>query len=254
MEGVCAIVPFRSDADGFRRRNAQIVLNWLATAHVRTLLVEHSDVPEPSLDLPTGTTRLHVRSGGHPFNKALACNVGFRAAGAPIMAFVDADTMTSSPALVRSIEAVGEQFDVVRPFGRIVDLDEEQTHDLATRGEMPEVLAMIDVNDRSGEHVPICGGIVIMRSDAYRRAGGMDESFKGWGGEDTAFAAALERCGTHRGVLTSQTALHLHHPRPLEDRYLHADYAANHARARWWTEGPDDEIDQAMRQGAARLG
>lgn len=250
---VCAIVPYRADTDGFRRRNAEVVLRWLAGGNVRTILAEHSEAPDDGLSLPVLATRIHVPSDGRPFNKALACNTAVRQADAPVIALVDADTITSMPAFRRCVDAVREEYDVVRPFGRLVDLDEATTQAVVNGAALPEMERGARDDDRSGEHIPICGGIVVMRADAYRRAGGMDESFQGWGGEDTALAAALVRSQTKRAVLTSAVAFHLHHPRTPDSRYLHADYAANHARARWWNEGPDEEIEHAIRAGAKRF-
>lgn len=252
MTDVRAIVPYRAGEDGSRRRNAQIVLGWLADGGVPTILVEHSDAPDLDLRLPAATARLHLPANGAPFSKAIACNAGFREAGAPVIAFVDADTLTAMPALLACVGAVRDEYDAIRPFGRLVELDEQSTLALAEGAALPEARRSDD-DDRGGEQIPLCGGIVIVRAEAYRRVGGMDESFQGWGGEDDALSAALTRSRAKRAILDSMVAFHLNHPRSLALRYLHPDYERNVARARWWHEASDDEIADAMVSGATRL-
>ncbi len=253
MNDLCAVVPYRADAGGIRRRNASVVLRWLADGGVRTVLAEHSDEPDHDLVLPATASRLHLPAHSGAFSKALACNWGVTVADTPVVALVDADTFTSMPGFLACADAVRQDFDVVRPFGRLVPLDEADTLRLADGDPFPTTPSPERDDDRSGELIPLCGGAVIIRTDTYVRVGGMDETFEGWGGEDDALSIALERSNVRRAVLENQAAFHLDHPRALPDRYLHPHYVANVDRAKWWHEAPEADLARAMSDGADRL-
>ena len=253
MADVVAIVPYRVDEAGFRRRNLEIVLRWLGEAGIPVVLAEHADAPDDSLTCATTVTRVHVPSDGAPFNKARACNAGFTSTEAPILALVDADTLVPMTSLIAAIDAVREGIDAVRPYGRLIELDEEATRLVLEGAGLPETESGARDDSREGERIPLCGGIVVLSSSAYESVGGMDESFEGWGGEDDALSAALGRAGVACGILESGPAFHLAHPRSMESRYGHAHYARNLERARWWYEASDDEIAEQVRTSRDRL-
>lgn len=253
MSDLTAIVPYRADADGARRRNATIVLNWLAGAGIRTVFAEHADEPDHALALPPATTRVVVGADGGPFSKALACNAGFAVTDSEVVALVDADTLMPMAPFLECARGVREGYDAIRPFGRLIELDEAATAAVAAGGPFPESPPGERDDRRAGEHIPLCGGLVILRSQAYTAVGGMDPAFRGWGGEDDALSVALARSGHQCGILGAAAAFHLSHPRTMESRYGHPDYAGNLARARWWHEAPIEEIEAAMRAGQERL-
>ena len=247
MTDVVAIVPYRADGQGYRRRNLGIVLEWLDEAAVPVVLVEHSDELDPELELATSVTRVHLPAEGRPFNKARACNAGFTRARATILALVDADTFVPKAALHASIDAVRGELDVVRPYGRLIELDEDSTRGIAEGAPLPDAPPAARNDAREGERIPLCGGIAVLKSSAYESVGGMDETFEGWGGEDDALSVALIRAGLQCGILEQGAAFHLAHPRSMESRYGHAHYAGNLERARWWHEASDDEIAEHVR-------
>lgn len=253
MSHVVAIVPYRVDEAGFRRRNLEIVLGWLKEGGISVVLVEHADAPDESLACADTVTRVHVPADGAPFNKARACNAGFASTDAPIIALVDADTLVPLTSLNASVEAVIKGMDVVRPYGRLIELDEEDTHRLYEGAELPAVEIGTRDDSREGERIPLCGGIVVLTSSAFESVGGMDENFEGWGGEDDALSAALGRARLQCGILEQGAAFHLAHPRSMESRYGHAHYASNLERARWWYEASDEEIAEHIRTNRDRL-
>jgi hypothetical protein len=253
VTALTAIVPYRVDPAGLRRRNAEVVLHWLAAAGVGIVLAEHADAPDALLHLPDSAIRVHVPAHGRPFKKALACNAGFAATSTEVIALVDADTLMPTEAFLACASAVHATHDVIRPYGRLVELDEDATITLALGGPMPADAAGGHDDARGGEHIPLCGGIVILRRTAYASVGGMDETFEGWGGEDDALSVALIRSGLTTAINTSTPAFHLAHSRSLEERYGHAHYAENLAKARWWHEASDADLAAAMTQGQVRL-
>lgn len=246
-----AIVPYRADEEGFRRRNLEVVLNWLASGAIPTVLVEHANQPDTQVRIPPGTERLHIQAEGRAFNKSAACNAGVVHVDEEIVVLVDADTLTSMRGLITCIEGVRREFELIRPFGSLVELDEAETERIANSGSLPRFDAGYRDDDRQGETIPLCGGMVVMRTSTYERVGGMDESFEGWGGEDDAFSAAAARSGVRRAILEQQVAFHLAHPRSTESRYLHPHYPRNLARARWWHEASDAQVAGAVEAASA---
>lgn len=253
MKELTALVPFRDDAAGIRRRNLTVVLRWLDAAGITTILCEHADVPAAHVQAAPGLRRTHAAAAGRPFNKAAACNAGFGGVTTPLIALVDADTFMSMSGFIECAQAVADDLDVVRPFGRLIELDEPTTEAVVSGLAALPVPAITPDDSRDGEYVPLCGGLVILRATAYERVGGMDESFEGWGGEDDALSAALRRSKLRCGVHQEHPAFHLAHPRSVESRYGHEHYARNRERARWWWEASEQEVEQAMAAGRRQL-
>ena len=253
MNDLTAIVPYRGDAHGIRRRNLDVVLKWLTGAGIPTILAEHSDIPDVELHVPEGVRRLHVAAGDRPFNKASACNDGFLHAGTKFIALVDADTLMEMDAFLDCASAVRDDLDAVRPYGHLVELDEPTTIAVARDAQLPAALRGARDDPRAGEQIPLCGGLVILRAAAYESVGGMDESFEGWGGEDDALSMALIRSGLRCGVHDTNTAFHLFHPRSPESRYGHPHYLRNRERAIWWHEAGAAEIAAETHDARERL-
>ena len=67
-----------------------------------------------------------------------------------------------------------------------------------------------------------------MKKSAYLKAGGMDEGFVGWGGEDDAMSLKLQQAGVKMMTNSQHPGYHLWHPRT--DNYEHPDYIANRNR------------------------
>ncbi len=206
------VVPYRADATGNRATNAQAVLSWLTEMDLNVILAEHSATPDQSLIPPSGVERIHVRSE-EAFNKSAACNRGFQIVDADVVAFVDADMVMNA-------------------------------------GILPPPRRRPRDDRRGTETIPACGGLVMMQSERYLRAGGMDDRFFGWGGEDDALSVALARIDSTMLVLKDEPAFHLWHPRQPEDRFGHSRYDSNLELARWWHSAPATDIDAHV--GSAR--
>lgn len=253
MNELTAIVPFRADAAGERVAAASAVLRHLHAADIEVILVEHAGEADARLRVPNGVERLLVPDTG-AFSKALACNAAASVAPGNVLACVDADTLVPIQALLRCARHALERSEVVRPFGRLIELDANETARLCATGELPAVVPGPADDRRGGEHIPLCGGIVVLPTERYWAAGGMDESFVGWGGEDDAFSSALVRTGSTIRVLRNETAFHLWHERSAKTRYAHPRYQANAARAAWWGSISDDDLSAHVTRARARYG
>lgn len=62
-------------------------------------------------------------------------------------------------------------------------------------------------------------GFVVCSLDDFKRIGGYDDLFSGWGAEDRDFYARMERSGVARGVLPAQSIRVIHHGDSERTRY-----------------------------------
>jgi hypothetical protein len=158
---------------------------------------------ELRLYLP-GVPILFVDSGHEPFNRAASRNHGVACLGPGVIAVVcDADVLPEHDPLLAAIEGAADGR-LHYPFTVCHYLTEAGT-DLVIAGDQP------DVQRVEFSIVQAQGGLMVMRTDAWQRCGGMDESFTGWGFEDNAFYTAVWRSlgqpARHEGILW-----HLWHP------------------------------------------
>ena len=227
------MVPYRMGADFQRRLNAQAVLGWLSKLEIQIILAEHSSEPDQDLVVPAGIRRIHVRSETG-FNKAAACNAGFREAQASVVGFIDADMVLNPAALLGCFKRVMLNDEVIRPFGSLVELSQVESAKYLQAGSLPAGDYSLRDDSRGSEHIPACGGAFVIRSERYLKAGGMDERFLGWGGEDNAFGMALDLIGSNSLLLKAEPAFHLWHQRTQASRYEHENYEKNLELLSWW--------------------
>lgn len=144
------------------------------------------------INLP-GAQVVEVDADGAVFSLAAARNAGIRvgeAIGADAVVLCDADNHPEPTPLAEAIEACQSTGLVHLPY-----ITYRNEH-FVWQGSM--------------------GGIYVTTPAAWWKAGGQDESFRGWGPEDYAFSIAHttlrgEPMPRHHGVLT-----HLPHPSPPE--------------------------------------
>lgn len=249
---VTAVVPFRADAAGERVRNLVAVVAQLQLGGIPVIVSEESPRPDPRLDSLRNVDRVFIRSDD-AFSKARACNAGWARVHAPVVAFVDADTVVDADILRGAAVRIARTDEVIRPFGRFRELDEFERASYLETGTLPDASELATSDTRGGEHIPPTGGAVLLSTDRYLAVGGMDETFIGWGGEDDAFATALARSGARLLTVPGATAFHLWHPRSQRSRYAHANYAANVARSEWWRLATEDERVAVTTASSQRL-
>lgn len=168
-----------------------------------------------------GSPLLLADSGHQTFNRSASRNLGVRQLpGDEIAVVCDADILPDGQALHAAIEAAVDGR-LHYPFTLCWYLTQEHTAQVLAGGQPEAGTSSASLHGAEG-------GVFVMLASAWRRIGGMDEGFTGWGYEDNAFCAkASKTCGAHRhrGVIW-----HLWHP---HQRYSGSeDEAANLARAR----------------------
>lgn len=142
---------------------------------------------------------------GEAWSRAEAVNVAAENAGDWDVALVgDCDTIPDPGSIVRAIEWVGSTGGAARPHGQRIMLNQKGTIVFLQRG--PAYLERQHYFRRQWAG----GGLLVVTRAAWELVGGYDESFKGWGYEDSDFNLRLLRHSTWDRLPGS--AWHLWHP------------------------------------------
>jgi hypothetical protein len=149
---------------------------------------------------------LNADSGHTPFSRAGSRNEGVRqaeATGATVIVLCDADTLPETEPLHAAITAATDGR-LHLPYTWYRGLSQD-----GTRAYLNGTPAADCPTDWAHEWAT--GGVLVIQPGAWWQAGGMDEIFRSWGMEDTAFRVAADTLlgptVKHPGVIT-----HLWHP------------------------------------------
>jgi hypothetical protein len=229
MQKIDYVLTWRDGKDASRRANLFAVLQWLAGyPQFEPILIEQDTVPRLDGGLPhPGCKHVFAFNPG-PFNKSWGLNVGFRHGQGAWLAFADADVVLGN-ALREALDQLGSGCQVIKPYRRLVDLDETESVRVR-RGEfdfVPDRPGAAPNREGMGERIVFAGGVFLIARAAFVRLGGWDERFRGWGGEDDAMSYRIERARLPVLELDTRAAVHLAHPRSQETTYAQPHYAAN---------------------------
>ncbi|TXI82047.1 MAG: glycosyltransferase [Cupriavidus sp.] len=208
------MMTYRAGATPDRYLNLLSTLQRLAQHPNHEVIVVEQDVlPTISECLPHPNCRVLFAYNPGPFNKAWGLNIAVRAAKFPLFVFTDADLLPPAK-LDQYISSFQSGYAFIKPYRRVIDLTPEQT--LAARAGTLDLASLQSMpQDRSGigEHLVLCGGMFMIRHNAFTHVGGWDERFVGWGGEDDALSYTVQRARLSTLEYDEQPALHLWHPR-----------------------------------------
>ncbi len=224
------ILTYRENTSPDRRENLFAVLAWLAqTPGYEVIVVEQDALPRLSGNLPHPNCRVVFAYNPGPFNKSWGLNIGARSAENNVLVFSDSDIIAHGM-LAKSVALCRNNFQFVKPYRRLYDLTTAETarvragqHDyLPERGanNLPNREAIAEV-------IVLCGGLFLIRRDAFIYLGGWDERFRGWGGEDDALTYKVQRARLSTVELDECPALHLWHPRSVETTSGQPFYRSN---------------------------
>lgn len=203
-----------------------IVIPWRDTDHGRAIACRWTCQTFRHL-LPSVPLVL-VDSGHEPFNRAASRNLGVSYADTrEVVVISDADVMVErvrgsrTSALDAAVATAGDGR-LHYPFTVCHYLTAEATADVYD-GQLPDV-SRVELSIPAAQ-----GGLMVMRADTWRLAGGMDERFTGWGYEDNDWYTRVTRSigapARHHGVLW-----HLYHPSERNSGTVHE--LSNRALAR----------------------
>lgn len=168
------------------------------------------------------------------FNRSAAVNRAAELAGDwDVATIIDADVLCDPNRVKEAVALAHKSGSMVLPHTRRRDLSQRVT-DLVVRGlETPD--ASPRWIDRHVRHTysaenghPSVSSVVVVSRRQWDMIGGFDESFRGWGYEDTAFAAAAETFG---GILRLEGDVwHLWHPTAREGKRGTESWSRNSAK------------------------
>jgi len=191
---ISALVAFRETGDGHRTRLWDFVRARLA-----------HEMPE--VEIVVGTD-----DGEDPFNKCLALNRAAARATGDIFYILDADTLVPA-AQVREAAALLAAGGWSRPWRRKVKLAEGPTAAIIAQDPV-EWDGTWDTTVRPERVNAFWSAPPLMVTrEMFDEAGGMDERYRGWGGEDSAFARTLWQLGHGLAKRAVGDCMHLWHPR-----------------------------------------
>lgn len=209
QEHVSIVIPFRGRPGDGRLRNLLTILRALDQQSsprdsYSVMVVEQDANPAHRGIIAPFVDKYIFQPSQAAFNKARALNHGVRAAEADSdFVFLDADTWVDSFLVERTRRELASSSGALLPYTDAFFAD-PQSSDRLRAGAEGGLLGHLVL------HPP--GGIVAVKRDLCFRAGGFNESYVGWGGEDRDFITRLERLvpiSRSPGLM-----IHLDHERP----------------------------------------
>ncbi|MFN2416330.1 MAG: class I SAM-dependent methyltransferase, partial [Pyrinomonadaceae bacterium] len=143
------------------------------------------------------------------FHKARVLNAGVPlAARSPVVLWLDNDLLLPEDFLPKALaEMHRRRLDCLVPWTSVRYLSRDETAEVfaARRTGVGDCAHVNAYYTRQGA----CGGAVLVRREFLRRAGGMCEGFRGWGGEDNAWFYRARVLGS--AAVTQRPDQHLYH-------------------------------------------
>jgi hypothetical protein len=149
-----------------------------------------------------------VEGSPEPFTRARGLNDAIRRASHDVIFHADPDTVIAPASVRLAVEMVTKADGLVVPYMQYLYLTRDATRRLHAHGDWTE----FDTGDCEFSGEGGAGPTSAFSRRTWELAGGYDERFGLWGGEDAAFAYA---CGAFVGPwrLIAGPALHSWHPR-----------------------------------------
>jgi hypothetical protein len=164
-------------------------------------------------ELPEAEIIVASDDGEDPFHKTLAINRAAREASGDVFAIWDADSWVDPQRVREAVEVVSELPRWCRPWSSKLKLNAEDTARILELGDTWDGQFDRTKGGRPEGRTPFpFAPPLILTRQAWETVGGMDERFRGWGHEDSAFAFTLNRLVGQQRSLPG-TCIHLCHDR-----------------------------------------
>jgi predicted glycosyltransferase involved in capsule biosynthesis len=220
LQGLELIMTYRGSTQE-RRDNLQGVLRHLKNTYrdYTLYLIEADKAPTFQWsDLADYNLRhVFVHDNG-PFPKARLCNLGVRMCTGDVICFHDADMIANPEYFSRSMDLLkfGTGSDALCPFLRVINVDGDFRERFIESGDYRILEPYLESEHPEGIKLlynNTAGAIVFFKRAEYRRVGGYDPRYVGWGGEDDDLLTRAARLGVRWHSLPNQRAalFHLHH-------------------------------------------
>jgi hypothetical protein len=189
FDQVSVLIPYQSDNDGPR----DAAFRWVLDFYTRSM---------PGIEICIG------KVSGNPFSRSKAINCAARQATRNKFIIADCDIVYDPNLVLESISYLSD-YQWVIPFSRILRLPEDASQ--LVLAQTPGWPISTELGNRDENSAYYFGGLNVLQRNAFEAVGGYDERFIGWGGEDEAFAYALDTLiGTH--VRLDGEMVHFWHP------------------------------------------
>lgn len=219
---VSVVIAFRDMGCDHRRRSFAYTQDW----YVQRLITWAQDQ-----DLGwRGDLWVEAGADEVSFTRASAINSGVRRSSGDVIVQTDPDTLVDARQLRKAVQLARERDGLVFPHNRYVRLGREATADFLAQRRTFEQMTVDDYEgpDGHGSGPDSPGGCVVFSRATWERAGGLDERFGLWGGDDAALLYAAEAfCGPTRRLPGDVT--HLWHPRLPQSEIGSPGYLAQFA-------------------------
>lgn len=221
FEQVSVLIPYQSDQGGPR----DAALRWALDFYSRTM---------PGIEVCIGEV------SGNPFSRSKAINRAARQATRDVFMIADCDIVYDPNLVLETISYVNDRQWVI-PFSRILRLPEDISQMILSQTADWPIPTILGNRDENSAYY--LGGLNALKRNAFDAVGGYDERFIGWGGEDEAFAYAMDTLiGTH--VRLDGEMVHFWHPFVGPEGNPH--YETNYALYKQYKEARGDV--QSMRK------
>lgn len=191
LERVSVLIPYQSDGNGPR----DTAFEWVLGFYARMM---------PEVEVCVG----EIADARELFSRSRAINRAYHQATKDIIVIADSDIVYDPNLLRESITYVNSGQWVI-PFSRILRLSKETSHLLLQQEKIWPLTVKIET--AAEQATAFVGGFNVLGREAYETVGGYDERFVGWGGEDEAFAYALDTLVGHHIRLEGEM-VHFWHP------------------------------------------
>ena len=136
-----------------------------------------------------------------------------------------AEQLTGASIFVPGFKSILDTYDFIQPFAIAKRLNEEETLKLRNDESISVDFSEEKIKANKEDFIKLYGALsFIFRKSAFLEIGGMDETYTGWGLEDTDFCAQVYKYCTVKSSETNNikilriiAAVHLYHPMPSFD-------------------------------------
>ncbi|WP_199874183.1 galactosyltransferase-related protein [Paraclostridium bifermentans] len=177
------IIPFKTDGKD-RERN----WNWLKKRY--QALMPEAELCIDDLDVT-------------PYCKSASINNAVRKSNREILLIVDADIIMNVGDLEKAVKEVYDK-GIVAP-SRLIKFSENATNKILQSNNFNIDDSLIDINTQVFNS--ISSGICIIKKEIFKKCGGYDEKFKGWGNEDVVYLITVSKknvilCNILQGLIS----------------------------------------------------
>jgi GT2 family glycosyltransferase len=219
---ISVIIPFRGQERVDDITTVVANIRGMKFPHVEMVVVEQDATQRLAPSALEPISYRFFAKQGH-FNKSSAFNAGFRLSTCDYIVMHDADIVVKGSYL-SDVAALLEFYDGCHIGAKVHYLNEEGTRRLNASGSLPDG----NVTNVVGYFE---GGSIACQRDVYRRVGGFDEAYDGYGCEDCCFFERLKKLSNFYDE-RSYDFFHLFHGRPSDSDARHAVNKAYHASVR----------------------